>query len=101
MTGGDSSAAKEVVHHPSKHWTDPDPDPDQYQQTQKEENSVLGNAKIPDQFAPHGSTGPTKGKQRETFLCVNFFLRQKDVHCPSRWRHSAQWVFELINTYLR
>lgn len=70
-----------------------------YEQTRKKDNTVLGYTKIPNQFAYHGSAA--KGKQRAMVFCVNFFLRQKDMHCPSRWRDSTQWVYELVDTYLR
>jgi hypothetical protein len=71
-----------------------------YQQTKKKDSVVLGYTKIPDQFLARGNVA--KGKQqREMVFCVNYFLRQNDMHCPSRWKHSTMWVFELVDTYLK
>jgi hypothetical protein len=103
MSGGDSAAAKDVFQHFKMILANTGLIQilAHYQQTRNKENIVLGYANIPDHFTSHGSNGSTKGKQREMVFCVNFFLRQKDMHCPTRWRHSAQWVFELVDTYLR
>jgi hypothetical protein len=67
-----------------------------YEKTRKD-NVIIGYTRSPSEFI--ASESPLK--TRDMLFCVNFFLRHNDMTCPSRWRHAIQWVFELVDTYLR
>jgi hypothetical protein len=102
MSGGDASSSKDVFQHFKMILANTGLIQmlAHYQQTKKKDAVVLGYTSIPDQFLARSSVA--KGKQqREMVFCVNYFLRQNDMHCPSRWRHSTLWVFELVDTYLK
>jgi hypothetical protein len=102
MSGGDASSSKDVFQHFKMILANTGLIQmlAHYKQTKKKDAVVLGYTKIPDQFRLQSSI--TKGKQqREMVFCVNYFLRQNDMQCPSRWRHSTLWVFQLVDTYLK
>jgi len=42
-----------------------------------------------------------KGTKWDLVFCLAFFLRETDLHSPSRWSHTLDWVFHLVETYLR
>lgn len=39
-------------------------------------------------------------KRRDMVFCLAFFLRNTELHRPSRWRETVRWVFHLVQTYL-
>jgi hypothetical protein len=102
MSGGDASSSKDVFQHFKMILANTGLIQmlAHYQQTKKKDAVVLGYTKIPDQFLVRSAV-PKGKQQREMVFCVNYFLRQNDMHCPSRWRHSTLWVFELVDTYLK
>jgi hypothetical protein len=102
MSGGDTSSSKDVFQHFKMILANTGLIQmlTHYQQTKKKDAVVLGYTKVPDQFLVR-SCVPKGKQQREMVFCVNYFLRQNDMHCPSRWRHSTLWVFELVDTYLK
>lgn len=102
MSGGDTSASKDVFQHFKMILANTGLIQmlAHYHQTKKKGAVVLGYTQIPDQFLARSSI-PKGKQQREMVFCVNYFLRQNDMHCPSRWRHATLWVFELVDTYLK
>lgn len=69
-----------------------------YKQHKKKDHSILGYTKIPIQFAP---AVKTEAGSRDMVFCVSFFLKHHDLKCPQRWKHGTQWVFDLVDNYLR
>jgi hypothetical protein len=68
-----------------------------YKQNKSNRQSILAyDDKIPRFFGGEQASPP-----RPMIFCLAFFLRRSDMSSPTRWKQTAKWVFELVDTYLK
>jgi hypothetical protein len=66
-----------------------------YNERQKE-HTALGYTERPSFF----ESGARKRKFRRMVFCFEAFSRDKSMVCPSSWRDTSRWVFDVVDTYL-
>jgi hypothetical protein len=71
----------------------------QQQSRERDLTPVLGYTTEPSNLFT--TEAGVKRKKRDMVFCLAFFLRNSDLHQPCRWRQTINWVFHLVDTYLR